>query len=65
VTKLGPILEAVHERLAGVTNECLPWDGFLERYDHPEGLIYLTRPTGGSEGGYGPGLWKCGDFARL
>ena len=32
VTKLGPLLEAIHERLSGVTIECLPWRDFIDRY---------------------------------
>ena len=65
VTKLGPILDAVHERLAGVTIECLPWAEFIERYDRPEALFYLDPPYWGSEDDYGAGLWKRRDFARL
>jgi DNA adenine methylase len=29
VTKLGPILEDIHSRLAGVVIECLPWREFI------------------------------------
>jgi DNA adenine methylase len=65
VTKLQPLLEAVHERLSGVTIECLPWAEFLERYDHPERLFYLDPPYWGSEDDYGTGLWRRSDFARL
>lgn len=65
VTKLGPLLEAVHERLAGVTIECLQWDEFLERYDHPERLFYLDPPYWGSEDDYGVGYWRRTDFGRL
>ena len=35
VRKLGPLLEACHERLAGVWIECLPWQHFIERWDRP------------------------------
>lgn len=65
VTKLAPILEAVHERLAGVTIERLPWDAFIDRYDRPEALLYCDPPYHGSEGDYGRGLWSAEDFARL
>src|SRR4051812_19297141 len=33
VTKLGPILEEIHSRLAGVVIECLTWSDFIGRYD--------------------------------
>lgn len=65
VTKLGPILDAVHERLAGVTIECLPWAEFLERYDRPDALFYLDPPYWGSEDDYGSDLWRRSDFPRL
>jgi DNA adenine methylase len=35
VTKLGPILEDIHSRLASVVIECLPWRKFIDRYDAP------------------------------
>lgn len=31
VTKVGPMIEAVHERLAGVIVERLPWSDFIAR----------------------------------
>lgn len=65
ITRLVPLLEAVHERLASVTIECLPWAEFLERYDRPEALFYLDPPYWGSEDDYGTGIWKRTDFARL
>lgn len=52
VTKLGSILEAIHERLAGVTIECLDWREFLNRWDRPETLFYLDPPYYGTEGYY-------------
>ncbi len=33
---LGPLLEVVHDRLAGVVIERLPWASFLDRYDRPD-----------------------------
>jgi hypothetical protein len=33
------LLEEIHERLAGVVIECLPWHEFLERYDAPSILM--------------------------
>lgn len=65
VTKLGPILEAAHERLAGVTIECLPWADFIARYDRPGMLFYLDPPYWGSETDYGKGLFGRADFAVL
>jgi hypothetical protein len=53
VTKLGPLLDEIHERLAGVVIECLPWAGFVERYDSPKTLFYLDPPYWGSETDYG------------
>ena len=65
VTKLGPLLEAAHDRLASVTIECLPWQEFIDRYDGPEILFYLDPPYWGSEDDYGPGLWSRAEFDRL
>lgn len=65
VTRLGPLLEDVHLRLAGVTIERLPWEAFLPRYDRPETLFYLDPPYWGSEDDYGRGLFPRADFERL
>lgn len=65
VTKLGPQLEAIHERLAGVAIECLTWSDFLARYDGPGTLFYLDPPYWGSEADYGAGVFAQSDFARL
>lgn len=65
VTRLTPLLEAVHERLAGVVIECLPYAKFINTWDRPGTLFYLDPPYWGSEGDYGPGLWTRSDFARL
>jgi len=65
VTKLGPVLVEIHERLAGVVIECLPWSDFLDRYDAPETLFYLDPPYWGSETDYGAGVFTGSDFARL
>ncbi|MDP2410336.1 MAG: DNA adenine methylase [Pseudolabrys sp.] len=64
-TKLGPILEAIHERLAGVVIECLPWQAFIDRYDRPGILFYLDPPYFGSEDDYGVGVFTRGDFDLL
>lgn len=65
VTKLAPMLEAVHERLAGVVIECLPYAEFIERYDRPGALFYLDPPYYGSEEDYGKDLFSRLDFERL
>lgn len=62
VTKLGPLLEAIHERLAGVVIERLPWQAFVDRYDRAETLFYLDPPYYGSEGDYGRELFDRGQF---
>jgi len=65
VTKLGPMIEAAHERLAGVVIERLPWRAFVERYDRPGTLFYLDPPYFGCEGDYGQALFDRGQFAEM
>ncbi|SBW09077.1 D12 class N6 adenine-specific DNA methyltransferase [uncultured Alphaproteobacteria bacterium] len=65
VTKLGPLLEDLHTRLAGVVIECLPYASFITRYDRPETLFYLDPPYWGCEGDYGRHLFERADFERL
>lgn len=65
IAKLGPMLEDLHERLAGVVVENLPFAEFLRRYDSPETLFYLDPPYWGSEGDYGPELFSGADFQAL
>jgi DNA adenine methylase len=65
VTKLGPALEAIHERLAGVVIERLPYADLLRRYDRAEALFYLDPPYWGSERDYGDGVFGRQDFERL
>lgn len=65
VTRLGLVLEEVHERLSGVVIECLPWEQLLTRYDRPGTLFYLDPPYWGCEDDYGPGMFTRGDFERL
>ncbi|MBN8844838.1 MAG: DNA adenine methylase [Sphingomonadales bacterium] len=52
ITKLGPLLEAAHERLAPVVIERLAWADFITRYDRPGTLFYLDPPYYGSEKDY-------------
>lgn len=65
VTRLVPLLEAYHERLAGVVIERLPYAEFIARYDRPGTLFYLDPPYFGSEHYYGKGVFGAPDFARL
>lgn len=65
VTRLAPMLEELHERLAGVIIERLTWQAFLERYDRPGVLFYLDPPYFGCEGDYGPGMFGRGEFAEM
>jgi len=63
--KLAPQLEAIHERMAGVVIEQLPWRKFIERYDRPGTLFYLDPPYWGNEDDYGTGVFSRGDFAEM
>jgi len=65
VTKLGPMIDAVHERLAGVVIERLQWADFVARYDRPGTLFYLDPPYFGCEGDYGPALFDRGQFELM
>jgi DNA adenine methylase len=65
VTKLAPMIEAVHERLAGVIIERLDWSAFLARYDRPGTLFYLDPPYFGSEDDYGRELFDRGQFESM
>ncbi|SFZ86015.1 DNA adenine methylase [Devosia enhydra] len=65
LNRLGPVLEDIHERLAGVVIENLPWQTFLDRYDRPDALFYLDPPYWGSEGDYGKALFGRDQFARM
>lgn len=63
--KLAPLLEDIHERLAGVVIECLPWRTFIERYDRPGMLFYLDPPYFGNEDDYGVGAFRRSEFAEM
>jgi DNA adenine methylase len=65
VTRLIPLLDELHERLAGVSIECLPWHDFILRYDRSETLFYLDPPYWGSEDYYGKHVFSRQDFTRL
>lgn len=65
LTRLAPILEEVHERLAGVVFENMPWSAFIERYDHEGMLFYLDPPYWDNEADYGKGIFSKDDFASM
>lgn len=65
VTKLGPMLEALHERLAGVTIERLPWSDFIRRWDRTGTLFYLDPPYFGCERDYGADMFKREEFEAM
>ena len=65
VTKLRTILEAAHERLAGVVIERLPYADLIARYDRPDTLFYVDPPYWGNEADYGAGVFGRPDFQRL
>ncbi len=65
VTKLMPVLDELHDRLAGVVIECLPWAEFIARYDRPGTLFYLDPPYFGGETDYGAGLFERAEYARM
>ena len=65
LTQLEPMLEALHERLAGVVIECLDWRDFIQRYDRAETLFYCDPPYWGCETDYGRGVFAREDFAEL
>ena len=65
MTKLAPMIDAVHERLAGVVIERLDWSIFINRYDRPATLFYLDPPYYGCEGDYGTDLFDRSQFEAM
>ncbi len=65
LTKVVPLLEDVHERLSGVTIECLAYQDCIARYDRPETLFYLDPPYWQCETYYGKGIFGPEDFQKL
>ena len=65
VTRLEPMLADVHDRLASVVIEQLPYAAFIRRYDHEGALFYLDPPYWDCERDYGEGVFAREDFASL
>lgn len=65
LTRLAPLLEDVHERLAGVVIENLDWLAFIDRYDRPGTLFYLDPPYWGCENDYGKAVFSREAFAEM
>lgn len=65
LTTLEPDLEALHERLAGVTATCLDFAEFIRRLDREGTLFYLDPPYWGSEGDYGKQAFTRERFGDL
>jgi DNA adenine methylase len=65
VSKIGPLLESIHERLTSVTIERLTWSVFIAKYDHDDALFYLDPPYYGCEGDYGKELFDRAEFPKM
>lgn len=65
LSRLEPMLEDIHERMAGVIIECLPWQEFIKRWDRPGMLFYLDPPYWGCENDYGKEVFSRDDFAKM
>lgn len=65
VSKIAPMIEAVHERLCGVIIERLPWSAFVARYDRPGTLFYLDPPYYGCETDYGRDMFGRAEFEAM
>lgn len=65
LNRLAPMLEDVHERMAGVVIECLPWAEFIARWDRPGMLFYLDPPYWDCENDYGKDVFGKADFTAM
>ncbi|MEM7198221.1 MAG: DNA adenine methylase, partial [Pseudomonadota bacterium] len=65
VNKLGPILDAIHERMGGVQIECLDYAKFISVYDRPHTLFYIDPPHYNHEDDYGKGVFNRENFGQL
>ncbi|MEL6503504.1 MAG: DNA adenine methylase [Pseudomonadota bacterium] len=65
LTRLAPVLEDVHERMAGVIIEQLPWQELIRRYDREGMLFYLDPPYWGNEKDYGKDAFSRDQFEEM
>lgn len=65
ITRLVPLLEATHERLAGVCIECLPWQDFIRRWDRPHALFFIDPPYWGVEDYYGKAMFGRDEYEEM
>lgn len=65
LVRLAPELEALHDRLSGVTIERLGWADLIRRYDGEGTLFYLDPPYFACEGDYGADLFDRGQFEAM
>lgn len=65
LTTLTPMLEDLHERLAGVVIERLHYREFIARYDRPLTLFYLDPPYFGCERDYGEAMFSRDEFELM
>ncbi|MBS9718542.1 DNA adenine methylase [Pseudohalocynthiibacter aestuariivivens] len=65
LSRLGPLLEAAHERLSGVVFENLDWSELITRYDAKDTLFYLDPPYFGGENDYGKGMFDRGAYTQM
>lgn len=65
VSRLGPMLDDVHQRLSSVVIECLPYERLIPTYDRPRTLFYLDPPYWGCENHYGKEIFSRDDFHRI
>lgn len=65
LTKLVPMLEDVHQRLAGVVIERMSYERLIPRYDRSHTLFYLDPPYHGCTDDYGRNVFSDGDFEHL
>ena len=65
LSTLEPMLEDLHERMAGVIIECLDYADFIRRYDGSATLFYLDPPYWGCENDYGKEMFAREEFDRM
>ncbi len=65
LTTIEPDLEALHERLSGVTVMCVDYSDFIRRIDRKGAFFYLDPPYWGCEDDYGKAVFERADFERM